>query len=172
MGDALTEILKYAVVTLIGGYTSWYFLKRKSKEEVEDEKRERDSEMYKQMGALLTSLTENSKTTTEVSKTTAEQLLAKIIQVDELGRKFDDLNLKYQNDLLETQRLRSDYANAQKQIIKQQEQITHHEKMIISLGEYIEVQNTAMKEAGITVDVHGDFKALMDSVHSLKATRK
>lgn len=89
-----------------------------------------------------------------------------------LKKTIDDLNAKQAVDIQETQKLRNDYAIAQAQIIKQQEQITHHEGLIVGLGEYVDAQNKAMEGANIKVEVNGKFKKLLESVYRLRLERK
>jgi chromosome segregation ATPase len=73
-----------------------------------------------------------------------------------------DTAAKYQQDLEETQRLRNDYANSQKQIIKL-------EDLAISLGEYVDKIKTAVQKAGIDLPLNGE---LLDSVMRLKFSRE
>jgi hypothetical protein len=80
----------------------------------------------------------------------------------ESQKERDELKARIQSDLIETQRLRNDYAVAQKQIIKL-------EDMAIKLGEYVDTMKNAMQEAGIDLKLNGE---LLDSVIRLKAARK
>jgi hypothetical protein len=80
----------------------------------------------------------------------------------ETQKERDELKARIQSDLMETQRLRNDYAQAKKQIIKL-------EDMAIKLGEYVDTMKNAMQEAGIDLKLNGE---LLDSVIRLKAARK
>jgi hypothetical protein len=79
----------------------------------------------------------------------------------ESQKERDELKVRIQSDLMETQRLRNDYAVAQKQILKL-------EDMAIKLGEYVDTMKNAMQEAGIDLKLNGE---LLDSVMRLKAAR-
>jgi cellobiose-specific phosphotransferase system component IIB len=80
----------------------------------------------------------------------------------ESQKERDELKARIQSDLIETKRLRNDYAVAQKQIIKL-------EDMAIKLGEYVDTMKNAMQEAGIDLKLNGE---LLDSVIRLKAARR
>jgi hypothetical protein len=86
---------------------------------------------------------------------------ARIKRDIESQKERDELKARIQSDLMETQRLRNDYAVAQKQILKL-------EDMAIKLGEYVDTMRHAMQEAGIDVKLNGE---LLDSVMRLKAAR-
>jgi hypothetical protein len=79
----------------------------------------------------------------------------------ESQKERDELKVRIQSDMMETQRLRNDYAQAKKQIIKL-------EDMAIKLGEYVDKMKTAMQAANIPVPLNGE---LLDSVLRLKAAR-
>jgi hypothetical protein len=79
----------------------------------------------------------------------------------ESQKERDELKVRIQSDLMETQQLRNDYAVAKKQIIKL-------EDMAIKLGEYVDTMRHAMQEAGIDLKLNGE---LLDSVMRLKAAR-
>jgi chromosome segregation ATPase len=72
-------------------------------------------------------------------------------------------------DMEETQRLRNDYANAQKQIISAQTQITKLEDTLIRAGEFIDKIKIAVQSIpGVDLPLNGE---LMDSILRLKAER-
>lgn len=88
-----------------------------------------------------------------------EDLEAELIKTRNLQRETDE---KYQRDLVETQRLRNEYAIAKKQIV-------HLEDMVIHAGEYIDKIKVAVQSIpGIDLPLNGE---LMESVMRLKAER-
>jgi hypothetical protein len=70
----------------------------------------------------------------------------------------NELKARIQADLMETDKLRLEYEQAQKQIVKL-------EDMAIKMGDYIDKMKTAMQEANIHVPLNGE---LLESVHRLK----
>jgi Spy/CpxP family protein refolding chaperone len=87
---------------------------------------------------------------------------ARIKRDIESQKERDELKARIQSDLIETQRLRNDYAQAKKQIIKL-------EDMAIKLAEYVDTMKNAMQEVGIDLKLNGE---LLDSVIRLKAARR
>jgi Spy/CpxP family protein refolding chaperone len=87
---------------------------------------------------------------------------ARIKRDIESQKERDELKARIQSDLMETQRLRNDYAQAKKQIIKL-------EDMAIKLAEYVDTMKNAMQEVGIDLKLNGE---LLDSVIRLKAARR
>jgi chromosome segregation ATPase len=87
-----------------------------------------------------------------------EDLVAAHLMMQKKIKETDD---KQQQDLEETQRLRNDYAIAQKQIIKL-------EDLAIGLGEYVDTIKKALQKAEIPLPLNG---ALLESVLRLKAER-
>jgi chromosome segregation ATPase len=92
-----------------------------------------------------------------------------------VGKQFDtekklkETDAKQVRDLEETQRLRNDYANAQKQIISAQTQITKLEDTLIRAGEFIDKIKIAVQSIpGVDLPLNGE---LMDSILRLKAER-
>ena len=61
------------------------------------------------------------------------------------------LKAQVEKDVEETKRLRNDYANAQKQIIKL-------ENLVIGAGEYIEEMKNAMIKANIPLPMNGELR--------------
>jgi hypothetical protein len=74
---------------------------------------------------------------------------------------ISELERKIKQDMSETQKLRNDYAVAQKQIISL-------EDLVIRAGDYIDKMKTAMQKAGIELPLNGE---LLESVLRLKAER-
>lgn len=87
-----------------------------------------------------------------------EDLEAALITLQNQQR---DIETKYQKDLEETQKLRGDYATAQKRIIGLEE-------LVIRAGDYIVTMKDAMQKAGIPLPLNGE---LLESVLRLKAER-
>jgi chromosome segregation ATPase len=97
-------------------------------------------------------------------------------QVDNLVRQNETLvgnqllmEERIAKDMEETQRLRNDYAKAQKQIISAQTQITKLEDTLIRAGEFIDKIKIAVQSIpGVDLPLNGE---LMDSILRLKAER-
>lgn len=116
---------------------------------------------------LSEALVDGARLRDEIAKLREEIEIHKVKRNEEIA----SLKASQEKDLEETRKLRNDYAGAQRQIIMQQEQITHHETLIIGLGEYVDTLRGALKTANITVPENGE-KELLESVHRLKVTRK
>jgi chromosome segregation ATPase len=95
-----------------------------------------------------------------------ETLVAKQLDTE---KKLKETNEKQEENLEEIQRLRNDYANAQKQIINAQVQSTKLEDTLIRAGEFIDKIKTAVQSIpGVDLPLNGE---LMDSILRLKAER-
>jgi peptidoglycan hydrolase CwlO-like protein len=79
-------------------------------------------------------------------------------RIEDLESQVEDLIRKQEKDLEETQRLRNDYANAQKQIVKL-------EDLAIKLGENFDKLVGAIKDKGIDIPINGE---ILESVRRLK----
>lgn len=83
-------------------------------------------------------------------------------EIETLNSTINELKARIQADVMETGKLRNDYATAQKRIIKL-------EDLVISAGEYIDKIKTAVQSIpGVELPMNGE---LLDSVMRLKAER-
>ena len=80
---------------------------------------------------------------------------------DERDAQLASLQAQITKDVEETQRLRNDYAVAQKQIVRLEE-------LVIGAGDYIETMKSAMIKANIPLPLNGE---LLESVMRLKVER-
>jgi Spy/CpxP family protein refolding chaperone len=157
------ELLNYAITAIIAavaGALTPVLIARYSKN-----KQERDSGLVSDY-IKITDMTgaQLERKINQINKLEAEieAIKASRAQRDvETQKERDELKVRIQSDLMETQSLRNDYAQAKKQIIKL-------EDLAIKLGEYVDKMKNAMQAANIDVPLNGE---LLDSVMRLKAAR-
>jgi hypothetical protein len=118
----------------------------------------------------------------KITDMTGAQLERKINQVDRLEveieaikkarterdietqKERDELKARIQADLMETEKLRNEYAKLSNEHEQAQKQIVKLEDLAIKMGEYVDGIITAMKE-GKEPPLNGE---LLESVHRLK----
>jgi hypothetical protein len=91
-----------------------------------------------------------------------EDLEAELIKTRNLQRETDE---KYQRDLIETQRLRNEYAIISKQNLRLEE-------LAIGLAESVNTIKKAIQKANIELKLNGELDDLMESVYRIKAERE
>lgn len=97
---------------------------------------------------------ERDNLTKRIDAMEAEQEIHRIARNQEI----DELKARIQSDLMDTKELRAEHAEKEKRINKL-------EMMVVKQSEYIDAQNTLLKEAGIPVPLNGE---LLRSAHRLK----
>jgi hypothetical protein len=175
------ELLNYAITAIIAavaGALTPVLIARfgKTKQEREDESRSLDAKTEGDIAKAAESIAAGSTVaianllrSVEHQKAENQALSGEIEAIKEARarrdvetqKERDELKARIQSDLIETQRLRNDYAVAQKQILKL-------EDLAIALGEYVNTMKNAMQDAGIPVKLNGE---LLETVMRLKATR-
>ncbi len=113
------------------------------------------------LDAAITMLDEHQEQSKELKAEIEAIKTARIEREAAHTKEIDELKARIQADMLETGKLRNDYAVAKSRIIKL-------EDMAIGLGEYVDVIKRALQSAEIPVPLNG---ALLESVMRLKADR-
>jgi hypothetical protein len=159
----MTETLTTIFLTICGGLVgalSQVLIARYSKN-----KQERDSGLvsdYIKITDMTGAQLERKINQVNKLETEIEAIKAARTERDIASQKErEELQVRIQSDLMETQWIRNEYAVAKKQIIKL-------EDLAIKLGEYVDKMKTAMQAANIDVPLNGE---LLDSVMRLKAAR-